>query len=186
MLGEQILHSGIARTAAHVIKRRVPFPQCDRMFFGNLWQQLSKAPDAALVKRFARCSTVEPKVFEGRGIVFPLRKNKLEQIATIRAAKILRSGIRSRAAADAAQTRLSGMSGQRHDRIVIGSKQVLAGPQRNHKFVRLQAHSAIADTSSSCSSNLRAGDRKHRNPPCLRALPLCAACSEELPALRPR
>ena len=108
MFGIEVLNSCRAPAAQQSIKRRVALAHRDGMFFANMRQQLPKPPNPALVKAMRcrnpnRTASLQPERLERNRIVRPTRKNKLQQIATLGAAKISGRAIRSRAAINAAQ-----------------------------------------------------------------------------------
>ena len=119
MLGVEILHTRGARTSRQTVERRVPFAQCDGVFFRDVGEKFAEAPDSALVKGFAGSTAVEPARFqrgwiESRCAGGPTREKEFQQLATRGATKILRGGIRRLSAGNAAEAgdSFGGLSGR--------------------------------------------------------------------------
>lgn len=101
MFGLKCIDSGNTSAARQVVQRRVAFAQCDRVLFRNVRQKFAKTPHAALIKGFEDCLAIGPDGLQGLWIVTSARKHELEEIATVRAAEILRGGRGSRVTSDA-------------------------------------------------------------------------------------
>jgi hypothetical protein len=96
-------------TLRQFIDRRIPFLDRDDLLPGNLGQNFAKSPDAALVGRIKGRSALSPELFQtsrvesGGALFIPPRKDDLEQIVAIFAAKSV--GQRGSSAAYAAEFR---------------------------------------------------------------------------------
>src|ERR1700690_3155066 len=108
MLGVETFDSRRLRATGQAIKWRIAFTQRDGVLLGGVRKELAEAPDAALVESVARGPTAEPESFQRRWVGVredPSGEKKFQQVAASSAAEVLRGGIGSRSAGNAAQTR---------------------------------------------------------------------------------